>query len=88
MPGHIIQAKCSCGFSRELRPGVSELANTGYEIAYNADESDLSTMDHGTIKSAHLRTIPDPYFESSAGPHLCPRCKNLSLMLHFGGFWD
>lgn len=22
------------------------------------------------------------------GPHICPRCKSISLMLHFSGKWD
>ena len=35
MPGHLLDAKCNCGFERRLTPGatLSEL----YVIAYSAD---------------------------------------------------
>jgi hypothetical protein len=87
MPGSLVHAECCCGFRRELGPGFS-ISGISYSIAYNADESDLLTMDNTTIKSAGFRTIPNPYFEASAGPHLCPQCKKVSLMLRVVGEWD
>ena len=102
MPGHILHARCACGFQQELTPGFDDMRCVGYAIAYNADGSDLVTKDDASIRSSRLRTIRDPFLSDygpakldeetdkknvAQGPVLCPRCKAVNLMLHFRGYW-
>jgi hypothetical protein len=105
MPGHILSANCSCGFSRELEPGANETKGfRTYVMAYSADTSDIETVDLEAAKHAGLKIIEDPLladFDSDApleelikpfdhpyGPYLCPQCRENSLYLRGGGFWD
>jgi hypothetical protein len=99
MPGHILHAKCACGFERELSPGASR---TGlYVIAYTADADDLVTIDSRETESNSLTVIEDPLLEeqkrdrffipnckSSWGPHYCPACKKSSLRIWPRESWD
>jgi len=99
MPGHILHAKCTCGFERELWPGASitEL----YVIAYSTDARDLMTIESQKAKADHLMVIEDPWlkaqridpyaipsFDSAWGPYRCPSCAKDSLQLWPSGNWD
>jgi hypothetical protein len=73
-------------------------------MAYSADTSDIETVDEEAAKRTGLKIIDDPYltdFDADApleelvkpidhpsGPYLCPRCRENSLYLRGGGFWD
>ena len=97
MPGHILSAKCTCGFERELSPGAS--VDDLYLIAYTAD--DLVTIESENAKTAGLTVTEDPWlkaqeadsfalprFDSSWGPYRCPRCAENWLWLWPIGHWD
>jgi hypothetical protein len=99
MPGHILQAKCACGFERELQPGASITAL--YVIAYTADGHDIVTIDSREAERNVLTVIDDPWlnaqekdqftsprFNSSWGPYRCPACEGSSLQIWPRGFWD
>ena len=99
MPGHILNAKCACGFDRELHPGAS--VTDLYVIAYTADARDLVTIAKREAESADLNLIDDPWlkekernpyfipdFKSAWGPNRCPECKKSSLQIWPRGSWD
>lgn len=99
MPGHLLHAKCNCGFERELQPGAS--ITTLYVIAYTADTRDLVTIDCREAESNALTVIEDPLlkekekdayfisrFDSSWGPYRCPACEESSLQIWQSRFWD
>jgi hypothetical protein len=107
MPGHIFNANCACGFSRELEPGADEFEGFKSRVmAYSADTSDIETVDEEAAERAALKIIEDPClsdadaslekfleesmkpFDHPYGPYLCPRCRENSLYLRGGGFWD
>jgi hypothetical protein len=102
MPGHSIEAKCGCGFEKELLPGVGD-AFVEYDMAYTGD--DLDTFEHEEAERRKLRVLEDPFLEEEnasnaellagferkekpQGAYDCPRCKNKSLFLRFSGYWD
>jgi hypothetical protein len=61
MPGHIFDANCSCGFSRELEPGADETERFKLRVmAYSADTSDIETLDLDAAERAGLKIIEDP----------------------------
>jgi hypothetical protein len=98
MPGHVLSAKCTCGFEREVAPGAT--VNQLRVIAYTADGCDLVTVESEKAKAANLTVIEDPWlkaqeaapyvsFDSSWGPpYQCPRCTQDSLQLRPTGLWD
>jgi hypothetical protein len=99
MPGHILCAKCACGFERELSPGASTAEL--YVIAYTADADDLVTIESRKAAMSNLAVIEDPWlkmqesdpfaipsFDSSWGPYQCPGCSKESLHLWPRGHWD
>ncbi len=102
MPGHILDAKCACGFERKLRPGVSTVQDfQGYVMAYSANGRDLLTVKTQNAESESLVTVKDPYLEAELnrpwlenpshgpwGPYRCPSCGKQSLQLWHTGYWD
>ena len=97
MPGHILSAKCPCGFEREVAPGAT--VNALRVIAYTADGRDLVTIESEKAKTAGLTVIEDPWLkaqetslyvslDSSWGPYRCPQCAKDSLQLCPKGLWD
>jgi hypothetical protein len=104
MPGHIIQAQCSCGYEKELMPGASRFGDKGYAMAYTANGKDIVTFDQTIIAAEGLNVIQDPFLENDwfedeetdeplerpAVPKtiMCPRCRTISLVLTLAGMWD
>lgn len=104
MPGHIIKAKCSCGYEKELMPGAGGFGGKSYAIAYSEDMNRIGTYEGSIAKRESLVTIKDPFLDDSklfefddesdnskrgdTNKILCPRCKNKELRMLFLGFWD
>jgi hypothetical protein len=100
MPGHILVARCNCGFERELCPGAT--VERLRVIAYTADGCDLITIESEQAKNESLTVIKDPRLEEEWlgetwrgppsygpwGPYRCPSCGQQSLRLEFRGWWD
>src|SRR4029077_16529256 len=99
MPGHILTAKCACGFEQGVSPGAT-LSEPGviqsHVIAYAANGRGLVTIESDDAARANLTVIKDPalaaeWFDArnaSWGPYRCPKCVNESMRLWFGGNWD
>jgi hypothetical protein len=64
MPGHLISAKCSCGYQTSLWPGSlwpgSASVRSLNVIAYSTDQSDLITVELTKAKKSRLKIIEDP----------------------------
>jgi len=76
MPGHMIDARCECGFRRDLTPGYGEVRRKNYVMAYSADRSDLNTLelDVFTARRRHAgsskrQVIEDPFLGGGAAPY-------------------
>ena len=65
MPGHIIQAACTCGFTKELSPGFNpnEGVAGGYGMAYTESEADLDTLKSSEIAKRKLIELADPFLQ-------------------------
>jgi hypothetical protein len=61
MPGHIIQAACTCGFTKELSPGAGMAG--GYGMAYTESEADLDTFEDTEIAKRKLDKLADPFLQ-------------------------
>jgi hypothetical protein len=55
MPGHIIEAKCDCGYQIELYPGSKRA------IAYSKQGYEIDTYTINEIKDFNLKKLCDPY---------------------------
>ena len=92
VPGHILVARCDCGFERELAPGATEVRSQ--VIAYTADGRDLITIECEQANNEALTVIENPRLEEESpsfgpwGPYRCPSCGQQSLRMEFGGWWD
>jgi hypothetical protein len=65
MPGHLIQAACTCGFTKELSPGFNpnEGVAGGYGMAYTESEADLDTFKGSEIARRQLNELADPFLQ-------------------------
>lgn len=95
MPGHILTARCACGFDCMLYPGatMTEL----HVVAYSADGCDLITIDSKEAKQRSLQVLEDPSLDPEGetgigagpwGPYRCPACGQNKLQMGQCGFWD
>src|SRR3954465_9553956 len=55
MPGHLIEANFSCGFSRSLSPGHDT------DMAYTEREDDINTFSSEEIERRKLKLVPNPF---------------------------
>jgi hypothetical protein len=92
VPGHILVARCDCGFERELSPGAT--IEQVQVIAYTADGRDLITIESEQAKNESLTVIEDPCLKEESpsfgpwGPYRCPSCGQQTLRMEFSGNWD
>jgi hypothetical protein len=67
MPGHLVDASCPCGYSREqLAPGCTNLDFRLRVIAYTKDGMDLETFDETVATNNELRILGNPFLSNSA----------------------
>jgi hypothetical protein len=64
MPGHMIEAACACGFTKELSPGLNDSGPiTEHEMAYTEADGDLDTFERSEIVSRNLKMLGDPFLD-------------------------
>jgi hypothetical protein len=69
MPGHMIKAKCTCGFTKEMMPGYNEFvpfADAETSMAYSESGADLDTFKRPEIERRKLTVLPDPFLDDVA----------------------
>ena len=100
MPGHLLVARCDCGFERSLSPGAT--VEQLQVIAYTADRRDLITIGSEQAKNESLKVVKNPRLEEEWlgetwrgpssygpwGPYRCPSCGQQTLGMEFSGWWD
>ncbi len=101
MPGHMLLAQCSCGFSSGVNPGAT-FDGILHVIAYNPEAPGLLTVEEREAKEKGLHIIENPYLQywrrSMSDPEvqrlagdasfICPKCRQPCLRFAFMGFWD
>lgn len=97
MPGHMLTAKCSCGFHGNVMPGVSERLGMSHRVvAYDPSIGQLVTMlEHEAVRRG-LQMFPNPYLKTKIGSlsswesstFRCPKCCECNLKFTIDGFWD
>jgi hypothetical protein len=66
MPGHLVDAACPCGYSKEqLAPGCTDLYFRLHVIAYTKDGKDLETFDETDARDREQKIISNPFLSDS-----------------------
>jgi hypothetical protein len=63
MPGHIIEAACACGFSKELLPGLNDNERFAEYGMYTESGADLDIFEQPEIARRKLNELSDPFLE-------------------------
>jgi len=70
MPGHFIKAKCACGFTKGLMPGLNDGELFGeYRMAYVDGGADLDTVERHEIERGKFTVLSDPFLEEMDGEY-------------------
>lgn len=103
MPGHIIEAKCDCGYEKTMMPGAGGIDLKNYVMAYSENGRTLNTYEKEKAEHQGLTIIRDPFLDDfiiddNAIEDVplaknrtileCPRCNKHSLHLKLSGLWD
>ena len=100
MPGHMLSARCPCGFEQTVKPG-SATPGQEYVIAYDPGSADLVTVDSLEAQANRLTVIRNPYLDHMRGSVYesgvqeevweaafgCPKCSETSMRFVLVGFW-
>lgn len=92
MPGHMLSARCPCGFSGFVNPGVTE-RGVLFVIAYTEDGSALTTVEEKEGLARGREIIRDPFLSAAmslgeAPAYRCPKCEKVTMQFSLAGLWD